>query len=103
MPLERATLRGRRCYVGMDLAATTDMTALVAVFPDEEGGFDVLPQFFVPHDRIRERTTRDRVPYDQWARDGVLVATPGNVVDYEAVRRVAAGLGGGIRSARDRL
>ena len=72
MPLERASLRGRRCYVGMDLAATTDMTALVAVFPDEEGGFDVLPQFFVPHDRIRERTTRDRVPYDQWARDGVL-------------------------------
>jgi phage terminase large subunit-like protein len=28
------------------------------------------------------------VPYPDWARDGFLVATPGNVVDYEAVRRV---------------
>ena len=83
------TLAGRRCYVGMDLSATTDLTALCAVFPDGEGGgFDVLPAFFVPHDRLRERTTRDRVPYDQWAREGQLVATPGNIVDYEAVRRV---------------
>jgi phage terminase large subunit-like protein len=27
------------------------------------------------------------VPYDQWARAGHLIATPGNVVDYEAVRQ----------------
>jgi phage terminase large subunit-like protein len=41
----------------------------------------------VPHDSIQERSRRDRVPYDQWARDGFLTATPGNVVDYEAVRQ----------------
>jgi phage terminase large subunit-like protein len=27
------------------------------------------------------------VPYDQWARDGHLIATPGNVVDYEFIRQ----------------
>lgn len=86
VPLERAALRGRRCYVGMDLSSTRDLTALVAVFPDEDGGFDVLPQFFVPQESIRERGLRDRVPYEQWAKEGYLVATPGNVVDYEAVR-----------------
>ena len=32
------------------------------------------------------RVTRDRVPYDEWARRGYLTATPGPVVDYEAVR-----------------
>ena len=86
-PLERAALRGRRCFVGMDLSTTTDLTAIVAVFPDGEGGgFDVLPAFFVPRERIHERSTRDRVPYEQWARDGVLTATPGATVDYEAVR-----------------
>jgi phage terminase large subunit-like protein len=82
----RHGLRGRRCFVGMDLASTKDLTALVAVFPDEDG-FDVLAQFFVPHESIRERANRDRVPYDQWARDGFLIDTPGNVVDYEYIRQ----------------
>jgi phage terminase large subunit-like protein len=85
---DRARLRGRRCYVGMDLSSTTDLTALVAVFPDDDGpGFDVLAQFFVPADNMAERVRRDRVPYDQWAREGWLVATPGNVIDYEYVRQ----------------
>jgi phage terminase large subunit-like protein len=84
-PRPRAALGGRRCYVGMDLSSTADLTALVAVFPDDTG-FDVLAQFFVPRERIRDRSLRDRVPYDQWARDGYLTATPGPVVDYEAVR-----------------
>lgn len=82
----RSTLKGRRCYVGMDLSSTKDLTALVAVFPDDDG-FDVLPAFFCPKENLRERSTRDRVPYEQWARDGYLTATPGNVVDYEAVRQ----------------
>ncbi len=79
-------VEGRRCYVGLDLSSTTDITALVAVFPDDVGGFHVLARYFVPAERIRERAHRDRVPYDQWVRDGRIIATPGNVVDYEAVR-----------------
>jgi phage terminase large subunit-like protein len=91
---DRGRLRGRRCYVGMDLSSTRDLTAIVALFPDEEGpGFDVLAQFFVPADNMAERVRRDRVPYDQWARDGWLVATPGNVVDYEYVRQTLRGWG----------
>jgi phage terminase large subunit-like protein len=70
----------------MDLSSTKDLTALVAVFPDDDG-FDVLAQFFVPQESIRERSNRDRVPYDQWARDGYLLPTPGNVVDYEYIRQ----------------
>ena len=86
-PVDRAALQGRRCYVGMDLASTTDLTALVAVFPDEGGGFTVLPQFFVPQANIRARATRDRVPYDEWARRGHLVATTAfPTVDYGVVR-----------------
>lgn len=83
---DRTALRSRRCYVGLDLSSTKDLTALVAVFPDDDG-FDVLCQFFVPKESIQERVRRDRVPYDQWERDGFLVATPGNVVDYDYIRR----------------
>lgn len=83
----RARLKGRRCYVGLDLGSTKDLTATVAAFPDDRGpGFDVLAQFFVPADNIHARVNRDHVPYDQWARDGYLVATPGPVTDYEYIR-----------------
>ena len=85
--IDPATLAGRRCYVGLDLSTTTDLTAAVAVFPDDEGpGCAVLPHFFCPAERIQMRAARDRVPYDEWARRGVLTATPGPTVDYERVR-----------------
>src|SRR5262245_16246421 len=61
-PVLRAQLAGRRCYVGMDLSSTTDLTAVVAVFPDAQGpGFDVLAHFFVPQERLRQRGLRDHV------------------------------------------
>ena len=85
-PVDRAVLRGRKCYVGMDLSSTKDLTALVAVFPGPGDGFDVLTHVFVPRERLRDRALRDRVPYDQWAREGWLTATPGPAVDYDAVR-----------------
>jgi phage terminase large subunit-like protein len=82
----RRALKARRCYVGMDLSSTKDLTALVAVFPDDDG-LDVLAKFFVPKENIKDRSNRDRVPYDQWAREGFITATEGNVVDYEFVRQ----------------
>ena len=88
-PVDPASLKGRPCYVGLDLSSTTDLTAAVAVFPEGAGAeaFDVVPAFFVPAERIAARVARDRVPYDQWAREGLITATPGPVVDYEYVRR----------------
>jgi len=85
--VDRASLRGRRCFVGLDLSSTTDLTAVVGVFPDGDS-FDVLPHFFIPAERIPQRVTRDRVPYDQWQRDGLITATPGPAVDYDYVRNL---------------
>jgi phage terminase large subunit-like protein len=87
VPIDEAALAGRRCYIGVDLSRTNDLTAAVAVFPDDEGpGFAVLPAFFVPQERIQVRATRDRVPYDEWARRGLLQASEGPEVKYEDVR-----------------
>lgn len=85
-PIHWPDYEGRTCYVGMDLSSTTDVTALVAVFPEDDGGFSVLPACFVPRDTMAERVKRDRKPYDQWAAHGYLNLTNGNAVDYEAVR-----------------
>lgn len=83
----RARLKGRRCYVGVDLSSTKDLTSTVAAFPDDVGpSFDVLAQFFMPADNIQGRVRRDKVPYDQWRTGEFLIATPGPVTDYEYVR-----------------
>ena len=79
-------LAGATAYVGVDLSSKLDLTAVVFVFPDAEGGIDVFPFFFVPEDNIEQRARRDRVPYPQWVDEGHLLATPGNVVDYGFIK-----------------
>jgi phage terminase large subunit-like protein len=80
-------LDGRACYAGLDLASTTDLAALVLVFPSDDDPpiYDVLPFFFVPADNVQERVRRDRVPYDVWTRQGHVIATEGNVIDYKFI------------------
>lgn len=80
-------LRGRRCYGGLDLSSTTDVSAFVLVFPPERGDdpYQVLCRFWIPEDSMHERSRRDRVPYDAWVRQGYMVATPGNVIDYDYI------------------
>jgi phage terminase large subunit-like protein len=91
-PVDRAALRGRRCFGGLDLATTTDVAACVLLFPDDAGGFDVLPFFWVPGENIRRRVERDRVPYTVWAQQGYIKTTEGNVIDYDVIRADVAAL-----------
>ncbi len=78
-------LAGLECYAGLDLANTVDIAALVLVFPVEEA-FKVRPFFWIPGEDIRERGKRDKVPYETWVREGLITATPGDVVDYSRIR-----------------
>lgn len=80
-----AQLAGRRCYGGLDLSSTTDLTAAVLVFPDDDGGYDVVCRAWAPEDNLRKRAEKDRVPYPVWRDQGLLEATAGNVVDYDVV------------------
>lgn len=82
-------------YVGLDLASTTDITALVLVFPprDEDESYVVVPHFWIPEDNIELRVGRDHVPYDQWEREGLLHTTEGNVVHYAAIEAFIEELG----------
>ena len=84
-PVLASSLLGRECYAGLDLASTTDITALVLCFPSPDGSIDVLPYFWVPADNATERERRDRVPYLGWAQEGHINLTSGNVMDYSVV------------------
>jgi len=79
-----ADLFGEECFAGLDLAKTRDSTALVLLFPREDGTFRVLPYFWLP-----ERTAGDyddRVSWLAWAAAGYVRLTPGEVCDYGFVR-----------------
>jgi len=83
----REQMKGKRSFAGLDLSTRDDMTALVLLFDQEDGTKITVPFYWVPEDNIRKRSNRDRVPYDQWARDGLITPTPGNAVDQPIVRR----------------
>jgi phage terminase large subunit-like protein len=85
-PVEREALRGKPCFGGLDMATNTDLAALVLVFPDDAGAYDVLVHAWCPAEGIRRRSQRDHAPYDAWARQGYLEATEGDAVDQELIR-----------------
>lgn len=82
-------LKGRPCYGGLDLSSKIDMTAFVLLFPPDDINkkWIVLPRFWLPEDRIRERVEEDKVKYDVWAQQGYLKTTPGNVIDYAFIEK----------------
>lgn len=80
------SLAGRTCFGGLDLSSSIDLTAFVLDFPLEGGRHFWLPRIFVPEDNLRDRSLKDRAPYEVWVRDGFIIPTPGNVIDYEYVR-----------------
>lgn len=86
--VDMESLEGRRCYGGLDLSKTTDMTAFVIVFdPDEDGIADILCKFYCPEEGIMKRSSIDRVPYNIWEQEGFLIATPGETIDYTFVEK----------------
>ncbi len=84
-PFNADELKGRECYCGLDLASTTDLTALAMVFPMGDGAYRVKMHYWIPLDTMIEAAKRDRVPYPLWLQQGLIHATAGNIIDYSAV------------------
>lgn len=87
-------LGGRLAYGGLDLGSRSDLAAFVGILPiagaddsdDSLEAIDIIAKFWIPADAVDERTRRDRVPYRQWVDEGWIIATPGNVTDYDRIR-----------------
>lgn len=77
---------GDVCYGGLDLSRKRDLSAFVLAFPRPDGVIDLLCRFWMPDEAITERERQDRVPYRQWADEGLLTLTEGNVTDYDVIR-----------------
>ena len=82
------SLLGKECYGGLDLASTSDVSALSLVFPNViDGKSVILPFFWIPSVTAMDRARKDRIPYDAWAKQMRITLTTGNVADYDVIRR----------------
>ena len=80
----RETLRGKRCYGGLDLSSTTDLSAFVLEFPPQPGlnHWVVLFWAWRPRIGVEDAENRDHVPYRDWERAGYLTLCEGDMVDF---------------------
>jgi phage terminase large subunit-like protein len=81
----RDAMDGQSCWMGFDLAARQDMTAWCLVFPDLDGGADVLWRFWLPEAALDKLDTRNGGLLRTWAADGWITVTDGEVLDFQQV------------------
>lgn len=82
--------KGRVCYGGLDLSLSSDLTALVLLFPGKDRRFDAFSFFWMPGDRLLELETKDGMApnYQLWRDAGRLQphsglqAPSGKTIDY---------------------
>ena len=86
---DREALTGMKCYLGLDLSSTTDLTALTLLFPPQDGldHWTALFDCWIPEDSMKAREKRDHVPFSEWVRRGCLHATAGDAVDYDHIEQ----------------
>jgi len=82
-------LRGRSCCGGLDLSSVSDITAWVMVFPysDDPEEVDILCRFWCPESRLYDKRNKYADQYQAWEKQGHMMATPGDAVDYQFVKK----------------
>jgi phage terminase large subunit-like protein len=91
--IQLSDFKGRECFVGLDLASTTDFASMAILFTPTEtdSGFTVFYKNYLPEDTIMDVGNN---LYKPWHSDGWITSTEGNVIDYayieEDVKRIAA-------------
>jgi len=86
--IDEKLLEGSVCYGGLDLASVSDIAAFVLDFPNEPGEDEMhtwIPRLFVPEAKLTDPAFKDRDIYKAWVDQSYMIATPGNVIDYDYI------------------
>lgn len=75
-------------YVGLDLSARNDLTAMVMVAYREK--WHVKAYFWTPSKGLHDRAKRDRQPYDVWVNQGYIQTIEGASLNYEVLAKEIA-------------
>lgn len=80
-------LRDRPCYVGVDLSSKLDLTSVVLVWVDDNGGIYLMPYFWVPREAVNgSRAQLDPVRFQAWEKAGAINLVDGGEIDYGEIR-----------------
>lgn len=91
--VDEKKMRGRRCWLSLDLSEKNDLTALSSAWEDQgEDPLAVKTWYWTTRDRLRERAEADHAPYPEWVEDKYLTATPGATIDLTFVAQQVADL-----------
>lgn len=83
--LDPSQFVGDPCYIGVDLASKVDITATGMLFQREVNGdphYYWFPRFYIPEEVAHDPGKRS---YAGWVASGHMIATPGNITDFNAV------------------
>lgn len=78
-------LIGKECTGGLDLANVSDVAAFALEF-HENGKVQSLVYFWIPENTLLSKVQKENINYDVWQRNGLIKATPGNVIDYDYIK-----------------
>lgn len=70
-------MKGRECYLGIDLSSGGDLTTYALIFKLDDGKYFIYTHSFMPELRLEEHEKMDDVPYRIWANHGLLTLTSG--------------------------
>lgn len=74
-------MKGRSCWVGLDLSSGGDLTSYSLEFPFEEDGkekYYFYSHSFMPRGRLQEHIETDLAPYDLWENMELITVTGGS-------------------------
>lgn len=78
--------KGMKCYGGLDLSCTKDITAFILIFYNEETDkYYVFPYLFTPKDTIEEREHEENWNISDYVRRNELIALDGKYVKFDKV------------------
>lgn len=86
-PISYDSLKGRKCWIAVDMSTKIDLTGVLACFPEDDGSFLIKCWGFVPQDTARRRSDEDGVDYVAWSKDEqeFMKLSPGYEIDAETV------------------
>lgn len=82
--------RGQRCFAGLDLGISRDISAFVMAFLGDEKPEPYVylkAKYWIAEQGMMERYKTDGVHYPQWAEESWITPTPGETTRYDIIRR----------------
>lgn len=72
--------KGRRAYIGLDLASRVDIAALEILIPNEDGTYIQFGKHYLPYEAAQLEH------YIGWMKEGYLNVTDGEIIDFNEIK-----------------